>query len=302
MRYLVLTTRPEDNRYGDTPQSYSFPRRYLSFFDPLHSGEEIMAVLYEPRRGQGRQAYVAWTTISSPPEPDPMDAELWIVRYAQEIRAFPHFVPKAVGGRDFEALLRDTPLVRHGPTLQGRSVRELSADDFLDILAAAQVLPEVIQVERRPGLPFERERRERVIHQLARDGSFRARVLRAYGFRCAVSGIGYHHFHRFGTGQLVDGAHLRPVAANGDDDTCNGLALTPSLHRLFDAGLFSLYYDDLNLRVSVSRDLLHLDLTPEGSTSRLPLLQGQAVRLPVDPELWPNPAALEYHRTAVYQR
>lgn len=59
MRDRVLTTRPEDNRSGDTPTTYAFPNRYRALFQPLDQGQEIMAVLYEPRRGQGRQSYVA---------------------------------------------------------------------------------------------------------------------------------------------------------------------------------------------------------------------------------------------------
>lgn len=94
MRYLVLTTRPEDNRYGDTPTTYTFPNRYRAFFQPLDGGEEIMAVLYEPRRGQGRQSYVAWTTIRQPAVPDPDDPQLWQVRYEQDVRPFRVWSPR----------------------------------------------------------------------------------------------------------------------------------------------------------------------------------------------------------------
>lgn len=123
-----------------------------------------------------------------------------------------------------------TPLVRHGPTLQGRSVREISAGDFLGILSQAGVLPPVVQPEvPELTLPAERERQERLVRRLAREGSFRERVLRASDHRCAVSGIGDVHAQAFGSGQLVEGAHLRPVAAQGSDETCNGLALTPDV-------------------------------------------------------------------------
>ncbi|WP_412030544.1 HNH endonuclease [Deinococcus yunweiensis] len=301
MHCLVLTTRPEDNRYGDTPQAYVFPERYRALFEPLTRGEELTAVLYEPRRGQGRQAYVGWTTITAPPVQ--LEGGLWSVDYAQEVRPFPRVVPKAVDGRDFEALLRATPLVKHGPTLQGRSVRTLLPGDLLAILAAADVLSEPVKASLSSAdQPSERERIERVVRILARDGSFRAEVIRSYGFRCAVSRIGYHDAARFGGGQLVDGAHLRPVAAQGSDDPSNGLALTPSLHQLFDAGLFTLGYDGDHLRVRVSSDLRHLDLAPNGGAFSLNLNDGQVVHLPENVVSRPDPASLAYHQTMVFRR
>lgn len=195
-----------------------------------------------------------------------------------------------------------TPLIRHGPTLQGRSVREISAEDFLGILSHAGVIPPLMQPEvPELTLPAERERQERVVRLLARDGSFRERVLRAYDHRCAVTGIGYVHTQTFGSGQLVEGAHLRPVAAQGSDETCNGLALTPTLHRLFDAGLFTLEYAAGGLRVRPSGELRHCDLAPAGSASQLVLGAGQPVRLPQQQTAWPAPEALAYHQAAVFR-
>jgi putative restriction endonuclease len=303
VRYVVLTTRPEDNLYGDTPTSYSFPQRYLSFFGPLGGSEEIMAVLYEPRRGRGRQSYVGWTTLRSPAQPDEAQPAWWTVRYAQEVRPFPRIVPRTVNDRAFEDLLRRTPLPRHGSALQGSSVREVSADDFLAILAYAGVLPADLLPEATGEADAARTVRESVLRRLARDGSFRARVLRAYDYRCAVSGIGHLDFNRHAYGQLVDGAHLRPVAAGhgGDDATNNGLALTPSLHRLFDAGLFTLGYEADQLLVFPSPALGHYNLTPSETGARLPLMARQTVRLPIRRDWWPDPDALAYHRANVYR-
>lgn len=303
MRYLVLTTRPEDNLYGDTPTSYSFSQRYLSFFHALEHGEEIMAVLYEPRRGRGRQSYVGWTTLRSPAQPDEAQPAWWTVTYVQEVRPFPRIVPRMVSDRAFEDVLRRTPLARHGPALQGSSVREVLADDFLAILAYAGVLPGDLLPETTGNTAEARAVRESMVRRLARDGSFRARVLRAYDYRCAVSGIGHLDFNRHAYGQLVDGAHLRPVAAGhgGDDATNNGLALTPSLHRLFDAGLFTLGYEADQLLVFPSPALGQYDLAPSDTGARLPLAAGQTVRLPLRRDWWPDPDALAYHLANVYR-
>lgn len=145
--------------------------------------------------------------------------------------------------------------------------------------------------------------RGRMLRRLARDGSFRERVLRAYGYRCAVSGLGHRDFARFASGQVVDGAHLRPVGAGhgGGDETSNGLALTPSLHRLFDAGLFTLRYEGGVLRVQTSPELLHYDLAPLDTPSRLWLADGLPAQLPEQASWHPAPEALAYHQARIFR-
>lgn len=301
MKFLVLETRPEDNSYGDTPTSYTFPRRYLRFFEPLRSGEEVMAVLYEPRRGNGRQSYVAWTTLSTPPVVQAEGSDLYKVEYTQEIRPFNRPVPRLLEGRAFESEVRALPPVRHGSFLQGKSVREISADDFMEILSYAEVVPDLSLPHGGPLPTTDRTAQERTIHRWARDGSFRQRILRAYGYRCAVSGFGYKAFYRFGIGRLVEGAHIRPVAGQGSDDTSNGIALTPSLHGLFDAGLFTMEYVGTDIRLVVSRELSRYELGGAQSASRLSLVNGQSVALPEDDRARPDPDALEFHRARIFR-
>ena len=63
---------------------------------------------------------------------------------------------------------------------------------------------------------------------------FRHRVPFAYGHRCAVTRVQL---------RLVDAAHILPVGAPGSSDHVrNGLALAPTYHRAFDAGL--IYLDE----------------------------------------------------------
>ncbi len=62
-----------------------------------------------------------------------------------------------------------------------------------------------------------------------RDASFKARVLNAYGNKCAFSGLQL---------KLVDAAHILPVSFDGStDDTSNGIALSALYHRAYDRGL-----------------------------------------------------------------
>lgn len=62
-----------------------------------------------------------------------------------------------------------------------------------------------------------------------RDTSFKARVLTAYGNKCAFSGLQL---------KLVDAAHILPVSHGiSTDETANGIALSALYHRAYDKGL-----------------------------------------------------------------
>jgi putative restriction endonuclease len=57
----------------------------------------------------------------------------------------------------------------------------------------------------------------------------------AYGNRCAVTRVQL---------RLVDAAHILPVGTTGSaDHVRNGIALSPTYHRAFDAGL--IYLDNV---------------------------------------------------------
>ena len=76
------------------------------------------------------------------------------------------------------------------------------------------------------------KQRQTAVIQLSkklRDASFKARVLTAYGNKCAFSGMQL---------KLVEAAHILPVSHyNSTDDTANGIALSVLYHRAYDKGL-----------------------------------------------------------------
>jgi putative restriction endonuclease len=302
MRYLVLTTRPEDNLYGDTSDTYSFPKQYLKHFEPLERGETIVALLYEPRRGKGRESYVAWATLHAAPEPDPTNLEWWRVHYDGKVQPFPHLVPRIDEGYAFEALLRDTPRISHGAVLQGRSVREIAVSDLVSIFRHAGLgaftWEDTILTDEAIT-----ERQRRVVHTLVRERRFQRHVLEAYDFRCSISGLGYFEGVHFARGGLVEAAHIRPVGGSygGEDHISNGLALTPSLHGLFDAGLFTLEYRDSGVVVKTSALLRHVDLRPSSCIAHLPLTDGMQVSLPRQAMQWPSREHLLYHAQRIFR-
>lgn len=61
---------------------------------------------------------------------------------------------------------------------------------------------------------------------------FKLQVFQRYSPRCPLSGIAVP--------EMLEAAHLRPVAQDGTDDPRNGLPLNAALHRAFDAHLFGI--------------------------------------------------------------
>ncbi len=85
-----------------------------------------------------------------------------------------------------------------------------------------------------------------IVARIVRDRMFRRIVLRAYSERCAISGLKLIN----GIGRAeVAAAHIQPVETNGPDNISNGIALSGTMHRMFDRGLIGLS-DDLQILIS----------------------------------------------------
>lgn len=128
-------------------------------------------------------------------------------------------------------------------------------------------------------LPAERRRIVAVISRLARWQGFRRKILAAYENRCAITRMQLN---------LVEAAHLVPVAQPGSTDrTQNGIALSPTYHRAFDARL--IYLDeDYKFKVNPDRRAW---LLSHGRSDGLSELEGQMSRpifLPAEGSLRPT--------------
>ena len=92
-----------------------------------------------------------------------------------------------------------------------------------------------------------RIRVKQLTNRAIRDRNFRKTVLKAYGERCAITGL---RLINGGGRAEVEAAHIRPVEHDGPDIVSNGIALSGTAHWMFDRGLVSLSND---LKILISR-------------------------------------------------
>lgn len=127
-------------------------------------------------------------------------------------------------------------------------------------------------------LSTERKRTVQMVNRVSRAANFRLQVLRAYGYRCAVTQAQL---------RLVDAAHILPVQAPGSvDDVRNGVALSPTYHRAYDNGLIYLnesYEMKINPTKEKELTFLRLDGGMAGFRSSL-----SKIILPPDKRQWPD--------------
>ncbi len=255
MAFGIFIHRP-DSIYDDSPaERYQFPRQYLGRVESC-VGDWI--VYYEPVKVPESRGYFAVARVEQViPDPNAQGMHLALIEpgsYLDFADPVPFNGPDGVVER---GVLNDDGRV------SGRAqaaVRPLSANDFNRVLDLGfredvPVLPRIGEPVVMPGLreeqrPFTFEQtRERISYlssRIVRDRVFRRTVLRAYGERCAVTGL---RLINGGGRAEVDAAHIQPVERNGPDIVSNGLALSGTAHWMFDRGLISLS-DDLAILVS----------------------------------------------------
>ena len=113
---------------------------------------------------------------------------------------------------------------------------------------------------------------------------FRTRVVRAYNKTCAFTGL---NFVNGGGRAEVQAAHIRPVEHDGPDSIKNALALSGTIHWMFDRGLLAIS-DDYD--IIVSRKVNNLN-----EVDRL-LVKDRKMILPDIEANWPSSTYLQWHR------
>jgi hypothetical protein len=78
--------------------------------------------------------------------------------------------------------------------------------------------------------------------------------------------------------------------------------MTPTVHRLFDTGLFTLRSAaDGGLEIQVSSALDGRMISSPDGASRIELRDGVRLVLPTDHGAWPNADQIHYHQRRVFQ-
>ncbi len=298
MAKAVFTTKITPG-YKDLPEArYHFPRTYLNYVRQA-VGDHI--VYYEPRRSSvelssagGRQSYFGVARVTAVIE-DHAHRDHYYALVDQYLD-FDRPVPFAEGAHYYESALRKSD----GSTNKGafgRAVRLIPDSEFDQILKSgfAPVLneertsPEIsLPGLQEPQVTFERPIVEMTVSRPFRERSFMHNVRAAYSNRCAMTGL---RLINGGGRPEVQAAHIQPVAAKGPDAVRNGLALSGTVHWMFDRGLISIA-DDYKILVAknhVPEDAARL-LNPSG-----------LINLPTDQTLYPNAQYLRFHRDTVFK-
>lgn len=286
MHYVILVSQAGQQTYDDSERHYTYPARYNAALTPLMAGEPTVVILYESRRagsGRGLQAYIGWTVVTRPPEP--AGQGLWVLTYDSPVVPLPRPVKQEEGGVVMEAWLGAFPLRERGVRQNGLSVRPVTEADAARIFAAAGLLGLTPSAAWTTSDGEDAERRRVLVERAVRDRSFRAQVLAAYRWRCAVTGW---QAPVDLSGSLLDAAHLRSVASGGSDHVHNGVALTPTVHRLLDTGLIRVTFEEGQWRTRHEPEFGRLDLSGSGG-SRLVIEDRAPLWLPPDPRLQPRP-------------
>jgi putative restriction endonuclease len=206
---------------------------------------------------------------------------------------FDHDVPFQTGGNYPErSVLNEAgnvsgpaqAAVRPIPTEDFNRIVGLGLDTHDDLLPRTDAEAVASLAEEQATYEFEQDRVQVLTMRAWRDWKFARRVMEAYGKRCAFTGF---QFINGGGVAEVEAAHIKSVEAKGPDVVQNGLALSRTVHWMFDRGLLTVA-DDATI-------LLSNHINDVAGVRKILLPNGLA-RFPGDPHHKPDPAFLRWHR------
>jgi len=295
MSNAVFYHKP-DSIYDDDPATrYHFPKSYLS---RVQKTLEDWIVYYGPQKGQKGRFY---TAIARPTtvKPDPNNADRYYV-YLEDYLDFDRPLHYSENGGYEKKLFKANGLPNGGYTQQ--AVRHLELDEFKAIVEAGlseqdewpartdddhEISSELGfgENEQAPldSLFGDRPIIRQIVNRPFRDAKFRQHIRRLYDRTFAFTGLRLIN----GKGRPeVEAAHIIPVECGGNDSVQNGIALSGTVHWMFDRGLLSLTdnYDILASR-QLNYDVSHL------------LNKNMKANVPDDRSKRPHPDYLSWHRT-----
>lgn len=281
----------EDSPYEDRPwAAYQFPESYLSRASKMVAD---WVVYMEPVKA-GRKGYHAVAKVDRiTPDPSNPGMHLAIIDPTSYLD-FDRNVPfQSRGDYPEQSVLNDAGNV------SGRAqaaVRPIPLEDFNRIVGLGldshdELLPRSDEenpsasvAEELAPYAFEQDRTQMLTRRTIRDRIFRTRVLKAYDRRCAFTGF---QFINGGGRAEVEAAHIKSVHDRGPDVVQNGLALSGTVHWMFDRGLLTLAD---NGEILLSNHINDIDGV------RKILRPNRLAQFPDDPHDRPDAAFLRWHR------
>lgn len=295
----IVVYQKQDSIYDDvTGVKYHFPSQYLS---RVQSAKNDWIVYYGPIRGKPSRYYSGVARLVGVRDDDNREKHY----YADLADYIDFYHP--VDYREYGGY--ETKLVKPDGSVSGgqaqNAVRQISDAEFASIIRAGLSSPEqwpdrdeddepdtVFNFGEEPqdgliGEPYDRAVIEQLTRRKWRDRKFKQHIRIAYDRTCSFTGLRLIN----GKGRPeVEAAHIRPVELGGNDWIRNGIALSGTVHWMFDRGLLSLSDDFIILR---SRQLNH-------DVSNL-LNKDMTARVPSDVRLQPHPEYMRWHRENVFK-
>lgn len=287
----------QDSIYDDDPATrYHFPKRYLSRVEQTIGD---WTVYYGPVQGMHSRYYTAIALTDSISKDNNRENHYFAHIRPGTYLDFDRNLEYAENGGYEKKLFKTDGKPNGGYTVQ--AVRIIEQREFVALIEAGLSEPEVWPPRKdnpitQPselgfseemqapffGLDAERNIVSQLVNRPFRDAKFRQNIRKLYDRTCAFTGLRLIN----GKGRPeVEACHIIPVEDGGNDSVQNGIALSGTVHWMFDRGLLSLTdeYDILasrHLNYDVSH-LLHRDLK---------------ARIPANPMHRPHPHYLDWHR------
>lgn len=290
-----------DSAYKDvTGVQYHFPKMYLSRV--LQTvGDWI--IYYGPIPGMGSRYYSGLSqVVAVEPDPDMPDHYYAFLTGYMDFDRPVGYVEQ--GGFEKKLVMSDGS-INSGRSVQ--AVRLIDEREFAAIVTTGLSDPDewpqrtdAIDEAELPGAmeepeqasylagPYERPIIPQTVNRPFREAKFRQHVRKIYDRTCAFTGL---RLINGGGRPEVEAAHIIPVERGGNDSVQNGIALSGTVHWMFDRGLLSLSDE---YRILCSRQL-------NADVSHL-LVGDMMARVPSEKRLRPHPHYLEWHRGNVFKQ
>jgi putative restriction endonuclease len=291
--------------YDDvTGKQYHFPKQYLS---RVEQTVDDWVIYYGPiPHNKGR--YYSGVARVTHLEQDPVKADHYYA-YLADYLDFDSMVNYVDHGGYEKKLVMPDGSINGGRSVQ--AVRLIEQIEFQSIINAGLTTPDEwpertddnggakaahtygfddnVQSDYQAeiAIPFERKIVSQLVNRPFRDTKFRQNIRRVYDRTCSFTGL---RLINGGGRPEVEAAHIVPVEKGGNDSIQNGIALSGTVHWMFDRGLLGLANDMTILRSRhLNHDISHM------------LNRDMRARVPTEARYRPHPEYISWHRENIFK-